>query len=152
MRYCLICNGEFTNLDKHLEKYHKLTPREENNKGNKLCPLCKVIVGNLWKHYFSELHRCNVLKNSVELEYTAEGYIKHYDNILKTTKEQVENDEEHPFWQSAKEELDYINYNRLREYIYGGTTRKRSTRRRNSKHRRPGRPVRRIKTNHKKIH
>jgi len=152
MKICIICDKEIIDEEKHLHEVHLKLPVSKNNKGNIECPLCKVRVGNLWRHYFSELHRHNVLENSVEFEYTAEDFIKYYDNVLRLTKEHVENDEEHPFWVTAKEELDDKNFKKVREYIYGGTTRKRSNRRWNIKYRRPGRPVRRIKTNRKKIH
>ena len=118
INYCLTCNKEFTNLDKHLEKYHNLIPELKNNKGHIKCPLCNAGVDNLWRHYFSKLHRYNVLKNSIEFEYTAENFIKHYDNILRLTKEQVDKDQENPFWQTAKEELNDKDYKKLKEYVY----------------------------------
>lgn len=154
MNECTFCGVEFNNLDRYLLSYeiHLKLPESKNNKGNIECPLCKVKVGNLWRHRFSKLHRHNILKNSIEFESTAEDFIRYYDKILRNTKDEVDNDREHPFWVTAKEELDDKNYKRVREYIYGGTTRKRSTRRWNTKSRRPGRPVRRVKTNRKKIH
>jgi len=118
--YCLICNKEFTNLDNHLKKYHKLIPEEKNNKGNILCPLCKVRVGSLYKHYFSALHRHNILKKSVYIESTLDDFIRHFDRINSNKSvNKILNDEEDAFWITAKEELDEKDLKKLKEYIFG---------------------------------
>ncbi len=65
---------------RNIKKYHDgKIPKERNNKGNKLCPLCKVKAGNLYRQSFSALHRHNVLKKSNEKKATLKAYKKHSD-------------------------------------------------------------------------
>lgn len=119
VNYCLHCDKKIKDEEKHIYEIHLKLPEFKNNKGNVKCRLCKIKVGNYWRHLFSKLHRHNILKKSIEFVCTTEDFISHYDKILNKTKDQVDKDLEHPFWQTAKEELNNENYKRLREYIYG---------------------------------
>ena len=107
---------------RNIKKYHDgKIPKERNNKGNKLYPLCKVKVGNLYRHSFSALHRHNVLKKSNEKKATLKGYKKHSDkynskDIYETLKNKKE--DKNPFWTAAREDLNDKEYNELRRYVY----------------------------------
>jgi hypothetical protein len=114
-KYCLICEKEFSNILDHIEKHHKPEP-EKNNKGNFYCPLCKVKVGSRQKHYCSKLHRWNVENNAIEPQYSVDDYIVHYEKYLVDI---IENDKEHPFWITIKEDLNENDYKLVKEYVNG---------------------------------
>jgi len=147
MIYCLKCNAQVNNVLKHIEKYHKPRP-EENNKGDFYCPLCKVKVNNRSKHYYAKLHRWNIENNAVELQYFSEDFIKHYEKEYEQKeRDNIDKNPEHYFWNTAKLELSVQDYKKLKEYVYGRKRRKRIIRRRNTKRRRPSRLTKRFKTN-----
>ena len=106
---------------KNIKKYHDgKIPEEKNNKGNKLCPLCKVRVGNLYQHQFSALHRHNVLKDSVPLSKpTLDDFKAHFHMCHKKMQKEIIKHGDDPFWVTAEQELDIYDYELLKEYMYG---------------------------------
>lgn len=123
MGYCLICDEDFTDIDKHIDKKHTPIKIDRGNDGDKLCPLCNVRVANMQRHYCSQQHRANVPRDAVKIEYGSEDYKIHFDkycdektvNALK--KEETENDD--PFWTAAKSDLSENDYKKLKEYADG---------------------------------
>ena len=137
--YCLICEQEITDVAKHICDVHFKEPEVKNNKGTIKCRLCKVKVGDMRRHIHSKLHRHHILKDAVWPTYTAEDYIRHYDKVLNRTREEVDNDSNHPFWTAARESLGKEEYKRLENHVYGRVKgKRRSIRCRNTKPRRPG--------------
>ncbi len=122
MKYCLICDKEIIDEDKHIDTYHKQEP-ENNNKGDFLCPLCNVKVGNKQRHYCSALHRNNVRRNEVNLTYGLKEYKIHFDKYCNDqTVKALGNkklEEEDPFWSAGKEDLNEEDYKKLKEYANG---------------------------------
>jgi len=116
MNYCTICDTEFISIWKHLDAYH--LGGEKNNKGNTLCPLCNIRVDNLYRHYFSDLHRHNVLKDSYYHQSTVESLLRHYETLKnEDTIKSIQTDTEHPFWITAREQLNDKDYQTLRGHI-----------------------------------
>jgi hypothetical protein len=99
----------------HIEEHHKPSPTS-NNKGEFYCSLCNVRVKSKQQHYCSKLHRWNIENNSVDPQYYADDYITHYEKYLVDV---IENDEDHPFWKTAKEQLSKDDYKKIKEYING---------------------------------
>ncbi len=122
MGYCTVCDMNFCDIDLQIDTYHKPKP-ENNNKGDFLCPLCNVKVGNKQRHYCSALHRNNVRRNEVNLTYGLKEYKIHFDIYCnETTVKALGNkklEEEDPFWTAAKQELSEEDYKRLKEYANG---------------------------------
>jgi hypothetical protein len=141
MVICLICNIEFNKILDHIENHHKPEP-EKNNKGDFYCPLCKVKVGSRQKHYCSKLHRWNVENNAIEPQYSVDDYIVHYEKYLVDV---IENNKDHPFWVTIKEDLSENDYKLVKEYING--KRKGKNNRRYSRHSGLGRFSRTSKSN-----
>ncbi len=126
MQFCTYCSSYFSeNILDHIERCHK-PETEKNNKGKLYCPLCKVRVASRQKHYCSKLHRWNLDKNAVDPQNYAEGYIKHYEKIYsQESKDEVDKDQDHPFWIAARQELSKKDYQLVKEYIYGSSKGKR---------------------------
>jgi len=122
-QYCWICDREIGDVDKHIGKYHKYIKDEKHNDGNNLCQLCDVMVANLYRHYFSDLHRYNVKIDAVYIKPDLDGFIRHMERY--NTKQTVsairtkDGEETHPFWITAKKELSEEDYTKLKEYING---------------------------------
>ena len=122
MGYCSICDMNFSDIDLHLETYHKPKPEKEN-KGDFYCPLCRVKVGNKQRHYCSALHRNNVRRNEVNLTYGLKEYKIYFDKYCNDqTVKALGNkklEDEDPFWSAGKEDLNEEDYKRLKEYANG---------------------------------
>ena len=107
---------------KNIRKYHNGNiPEEKNNKGNVFCPLCKVRVGNLYKHQFSALHKHNVLKDSVPLSKPTLNEFKAYFYMCPEVRQLAimqDKKEVDPFWTTAKQYLSINEYSELRRKIY----------------------------------
>jgi len=131
MNFCTYCNKEFISLNKHLDlKEHKRNvykenakriPKEKGNKGNTLWPLCNVRVKDLYRHYFSALHRYNVRKDAIPFrKYSIEEFKTHFETCPDVRQIAIIKDkkEDDPFWITAKEQLSISDYNKLRRSIY----------------------------------
>ena len=127
--YCLICEKEVLDVEKHIYEVHLREPELKRNRGRIKCRLCKIKVNDMRRHIHSKLHKYNILKDAVLPENTVEDYIRHYE-MLSESKEDVDRNREHPFWTAAGEALDKEEYERLEVYIYGrkrGKVRRRGT-------------------------
>ena len=93
--------------------------KKKITKGGVKCPLCNISVGNLYRHYFSKLHRLNGSRNAVQFRNTTlEDFKTHFEVIHEKRQKEIMTNKDDVYWQKAKKELSEEDYKKLERSIY----------------------------------